>query len=66
MKKIKKVDVKVKEIMSRNMKLDFVPEYMSNLRYMVQWTIGELRNSVYGDYDAMDTLEEIIKSAKLV
>lgn len=43
------------------MKLDFVPQYKEYLRYMVQWTIGELRNTAYGDEDAMDTLQEIIK-----
>jgi hypothetical protein len=62
---MEKVNQKIKEILSEPMKLDFIPQYKSNLKYMVQWTLGELRNSVYGDDDAMDTLTEIIKSAKL-
>lgn len=60
-----KVDAKIKEVLSEPMRLDFIPQLKSHLKYMVQWTLGELRQSVYGDEDGMDTLEEIIKAAKL-
>lgn len=60
MKKKSKIDEKILEILKEPMKLDFIPQYKSNLKYMVQWTLGELRNTVYGDDDAMDTLQEII------
>ena len=62
---MKKVDAKIKELLSEPMKLDFIPQYKSNLKYMVQWTLGELRQSVYGDEDAMDTLQEIIEESGL-
>ena len=42
MKDTKKVDAKIKEIMSRNMKLDFIPEYKANLKEMVKFTFDEI------------------------
>lgn len=63
--KNKKVNQKIEELLKEPMNLDFIPQIKSHLRYMVQWTLGELRNTVYGDDDGMDTLEAIIKMAKL-
>ena len=63
MKKNERLNKRIDEIVHSPMKLDFLPEYKSNLKYMVQWTIGELRNTVYGDEDAMDALEEIIRKS---
>lgn len=60
-----KTDAKIKEILKRPMQLDFIPEYKENLKYMVQWTLGELRNTVYGHEDAMDLLSEIIEKSEL-
>lgn len=64
-KEKKKVEEKIKELLLEPMKLDFFPQIKSQLRYMVQWTLGELRNTVYGDEDAMDTLQEIINKSGL-
>ncbi len=60
---MKKVDIKIKEILKEPMKLDFIPQVKSNLKYIHQWTLGELRKTVYGNEDAMDSLNEIIKEA---
>ena len=60
MKKKSKVDMKIEELLKEPMKLDFIPQLKSQLKYIHQWTICELRNTVYGDDDAMDTLQEII------
>jgi len=60
-----KLEARIKELVNEPMKLDFIPLYKENLRYMVQWTLGELRNTVYGDEDGMDSLQEIIKKSGL-
>lgn len=57
----KKVDKKIKELLSEPMTLDFIPQIKSHLKYIHQWTLGELKNTVYGDEDAMDALQDIIK-----
>lgn len=65
---MKKVDKKVKEMLAENTHRSGQVEpfyYTEGLKYMVQWTLGELRNTVYGDEDAMDTLQEIIEKSGL-
>ena len=60
MKKKSKIDLKIDELLKEPMNLDFIPQLKSHLKYIHQWTLGELRDTVYGDDDAMDTLQEII------
>lgn len=61
---MKKVNDKIKDILNEPMRLDFIPQYRANLRYMHQWTLGMLRKTVEGDDDATDNLEEIINKTK--
>lgn len=61
MKQKNKVDIKIKELSSEPMKLDFIPQLKAHLKYMHRWTLDELRDTVEIDDDGRDTLEEIIK-----
>ena len=42
MKENTKLDEKINEIMSRNMKLDFVPQYKVNLREIAEFVFEEV------------------------
>lgn len=59
-KKRDKVKVKINELLSKPIKLDFIPQLKADLRKMHEWTIGELQKTVCTDDDASDSLQEII------